>query len=659
MKFLNHLDLVENEARRLKMYRVAASAYTPSINTSGNIILDTAAGIPKWWDQTGNSGSGIWRDFAYGTASISNWTIQSDSGSNIQVDTGETLDLTGGAALVTTTSGTATAPVVTFDVQTYGVMAATTTATRAGDASDKIFAVERHPTTDKLQVRVPYDDHKATTFTLTADSGTNQIIADTNTMDIAGGTGTSTVVGATDTVTVNANTFAVNSAANAAEQTGDTSSKWYGVQTDSNNKLVVHVPWTDSAVRTVSVDTNGNGSANNTLLASETLMLKKGTNITLAEAAGVVTISSTNTTYSEMDASTFGLGKHAYNTQFTGTIEELYGGGDGFANDRVYGVIGNASGQLCVHVPWSDTTTNTQATYTIPVSAGASNTAVVTLTGGGTASGTNETLTFAGTANEIAITETTGNNGTITIGQPNDVTIGNDLTVTNDASVGANLTVTGNLTVNGTTTTLDTTNTTIKDNEIILNSGQGSTALTGTSGLEIERGASLPHAKFLWNDSTHVWTVSDGNTSLTTRNVIQDVITTVTGDSGSATANSIATTLAVTGANGITTTASGNAALSISGGTGITPTAVATITSSGINASTNKIATVTHNLGTKDIVVRLYYVNGEGAYEEIYANVDVTSTSVCKVTFSANLSDNVRAVIMGANNASSITPTYS
>ena len=43
--------------------------------------------------------------------------------------------------------------------------------------------------------------------------------------------------------------------------------------------------------RTVAVDTNGDGSANATLGASETLMLKKGSNIALAESGGVVTIS--------------------------------------------------------------------------------------------------------------------------------------------------------------------------------------------------------------------------------------------------------------------------------------------------------------------------------------------------------------------------------
>ena len=47
--------------------------------------------------------------------------------------------------------------------------------------------------------------------------------------------------------------------------------------------------------RTVQLDTNGDGSVNNTLETSENLVLKKGSNITLAESGGVVTISSTDT----------------------------------------------------------------------------------------------------------------------------------------------------------------------------------------------------------------------------------------------------------------------------------------------------------------------------------------------------------------------------
>ena len=66
-------------------------------------------------------------------------------------------------------------------------------------------------------------------------------------------------------------------------------------RTGSLADLTVDLSSLDDTVRTVAVDTNGDGSVNNTLLDSENLVLKKGTNVTLTEAAGVVTISSTDT----------------------------------------------------------------------------------------------------------------------------------------------------------------------------------------------------------------------------------------------------------------------------------------------------------------------------------------------------------------------------
>lgn len=102
-----------------------------------------------------------------------------------------------------------------------------------------------------------------------------------------------------------------------------------------------------------------------------------------------------------------------------------------------------------------------------------------------------EILTFAGTANEIELSTTSDVNGenagaTITIGLPNDVTIGN------------NLIVTGNLTVNGTTTTIDTDNLNVKDTIITLNSGIAG-ANSNDIGLFFDRGDSNP-ALFVWDE---------------------------------------------------------------------------------------------------------------------------------------------------------------
>ena len=89
-------------------------------------------------------------------------------------------------------------------------------------------------------------------------------------------------------------------------------------------------------------------------------------------------------------------------------------------------------------------------------------------------------LRIVGTANEIETASAkSGTDVTVTVGLPNDVTIGNNLTVTNALQVNGNvvlgnassdtvetqgnLTVGGNLTVSGTTTTVNSTQTTLTD----------------------------------------------------------------------------------------------------------------------------------------------------------------------------------------------------
>jgi hypothetical protein len=69
------------------------------------------------------------------------------------------------------------------------------TVTGSGSSGDPFIVTLNTPDTDT-------NTNQLTTFTLTADSGSNQTIAHGNTLDIEGGTGVSTVVGSTDKVTV-------------------------------------------------------------------------------------------------------------------------------------------------------------------------------------------------------------------------------------------------------------------------------------------------------------------------------------------------------------------------------------------------------------------------------------------------------------------------
>jgi hypothetical protein len=662
MKFLNHLDLVENEARRLKMYRVAASSYTPSVASSGNIIMDTAAAIPKWWDGS------QWRDFSYNTTggvntqnaysvSIPSSTTKLRlSGSGAAGNTTDDIEFVGsGATSVartndskftissTNTQYTATASTgitltgTTFTVNSWGQISLASGGSNAVAATAGRYYRVSTDTAGKLIVNVPWTDTNVNT---TYTAGTGMTLSST---------------------TFNVNTWGAISGTLNANQ-GETSGRWYKVNTDASDKLVVNVPWTDTTTNTQNAyavsaadGTNtsrekivltGSGAAGNT---TDFVEIGAGTGLSIARSGDVITLTNTvvntNTTYSALTNTTLGLAKTAHAALNNTTVSSV---GESAAG-RVYGIQKNSSNQLVVQVPWANTvTTNTDANYALSVGAVSSNESTLSLVG--SSGGSTTTAKFSGTTNEIEITTpATGNAGDITIGLPNDVTIGNDLAVTND------LTVTGDLTVNGTTTTIDTTQLVIEDNLITLNKNQtGTPSTTLTSGIEVERGTPT-NSSLHWVEQTDKWVANDGSNSY---NIIQNVFTTATGDSGTATANAITTALAVNGANGITTTAA-NQAVTISGGNGMTPSKVVTIASSSINSSTNKKATLTHNLGTKDIIVRLYEMNGEGAHDEVYANVSATTTSVCTVQFSANLSNNVRAVIVAARYASAATVAYS
>lgn len=78
-------------------------------------------------------------------------------------------------------------------------------------------------------------------------------------------------------------------------------------------------------------------------------------------------------------------------------------------------------------------TTNTDETYTLPVAAGAANSAVLNLTAGGTGSGIKSSVTINGDSTTVKVTETVGNNGSVTLDLQDDVTIATSLTISGSA----------------------------------------------------------------------------------------------------------------------------------------------------------------------------------------------------------------------------------
>jgi hypothetical protein len=268
----------------------------------------------------------------------------------------------------------------------------------------------------------------------------------------------------------------------------------------------------------------------------------------------------------------------------------------------------------------------------------------------------------------------------------------------NDTSVE----IRGNLTVTGTTTTVNTETINLADNIILLNSNLSDEGTATDGGIEINRGSST-NAVLYWDESATRWTMDNGddgqhyqipladtNTQRTDES-IRDVTTaqlvtngshtniTVTDDDpGNGIDFSVATATASAIGVGRVAAATGAISVAVSAGVFTVDVATASATAEGVvelatsseavtgtdagramtpatttaainaNSYATTISgtdgdvayTVTHNLGTRDVIVQVidYGDAGTGAtYETVYAEVTRNAANTCVVTFGAAL----------------------
>jgi hypothetical protein len=260
-------------------------------------------------------------------------------------------------------------------------------------------------------------------------------------------------------------------------------------------------------------------------------------------------------------------------------------------------------------------------------------------------------LSLTGTANEVNVSASAGN---VTIGLPDDVTIGGSLVVT------------GDLTVSGSTTYLNTATLQVEDNKVVLNSNATGTP-TVDAGIEIERG-DYPNAELFWDESEGKWTASNGSASFALslaghthtssditnfQEAVEDVVGTMATDSGT-----VDFTYTDNGAGAGTLSASVILAasasyLSTTSGLAVDKASLQSVFvtdgfSKKVSANLTGVATsyaITHNLGTRDVTVNVY---DNATYETVETDIVRTDSNTVTVSFAvAPTSNAYRVVIVG------------
>lgn len=264
---------------------------------------------------------------------------------------------------------------------------------------------------------------------------------------------------------------------------------------------------------------------------------------------------------------------------------------------------------------------------------------------------------IAGTANEVEVSASVG---AVTIGLPNDVIISNDLTVNGDAIIS------GDLTVNGTTTTINTENLNVEDNIITLNSNlSASVAPTLNAGIEVNRG-SASAVQLRWNESLDVWQATTDGATYKEILLSGDATSADISDFNEAAQDAVGGMVANTATinlsyNDGTPSLTADAVLKatdsyLSASSGLAVDLAALETKLVVDSFTRKVSAnvgnssgtsfaITHNLGTRDVVVNVY---DNATYDTVECDVVRTDANNVTVSFSVAPGTNAyRVVIIG------------
>ena len=277
---------------------------------------------------------------------------------------------------------------------------------------------------------------------------------------IAAGANNYTLPLATDTVRGGVELFSNTDQSVAANSVTTTAGRTYGIQLNSDDQMVVNVPWTDS-------------SGNNKMpLAGGTFT----GDVTFTGDNGNIVFDKSDDSLEFADdvKAVFGA---------SGDLKIFHGTEDiGGSNIEGSYIIENGTGNLIMQGSNLEIRSTTDELYAQFVQDGVSK-------------------LYCDNAQKLS----TKSDGVLITGEMQS----DSLDVNGVGDISGNLTVHGDLTVNGTTTTVDSQTVVFEDNILLLNKNVTGTP-TGQAGLEVERGTSV-NAFIVWNEATDRWSIGLGS----------------------------------------------------------------------------------------------------------------------------------------------------
>lgn len=523
---------------------------------------------------------------------------------------------------------------------------------KASEPTGTLAQMYFNTTTDKLRIYTStgwedVDSGSMSSWTLAGSSGTPQTITNGETATIAGSTFINSVAGATDTVTL------------SLSATGTPSSNTFLRGDNTWATPAYYSGWTLA----------GDSGASQSIDSGNTATFAGGNKITtVAGATDTLTINHDTTTV----------------TPTTSSESPTYGGTFDAIDSVTYDSYGHITGfnTATVTLPSSDDTTYDLTT--------APTGTAIRLTG---SDATNDDVTISGTTNEVEVTRISGTE--LRVGLPDDVTITGELTVsgTGQSSFGGQVTVPATPSANTDAASKGYVDNALAGSGALIYQG-GYNAATNTPDLDSSPSSSIKKGwtytvtadGTFFTEQVRVgdvliaeqdapttlgdWTTVQNNVDLADLstvgigNVNAGTAISVSYSSGTATVTNTGVT-SLTAGEGIDVSASTGAVtvsgedssatnkgiVIVAGGTGISvayASGTATVTNSDTNSSNTFAATlsatgtVTHNLGTRDVIVQLYDVS---TYETVYADVERATTNTVTVTFASIPTNSIRVLV--------------